>query len=201
MVDEISEIMRRLDEIQERIESLEENSHVISEERIEVAGEGELGGEVEEEKNDGTITRKLVPVCDYCGKQMDVKQRFSICRKCSKKLCVRCAIEFRNQVICKKELDAAFGISRDDFKVLLMVGNGISGEGDMHTISGIPRGGLKHIVDGLKKRDYIEISWLGRKAMTASGREAFGCYSQILGGTADMRLLDREIARHVLSRK
>lgn len=200
MVDAFSEILRRLDEMQARIESLEDDSHVISEERTEVADEGELGGEVMEERDDATITRKKVPVCDYCGKQMDEKQQFSICRKCDKKLCPRCAIEFRNQVVCKKELDSAFGISSEDFEVVLMVINGISNEGDMHAISGISKGDLKHIIDGLKKRDYIECSWLGHKTVTASGREALGCYSQILGGTAHMRLLDREIARHVLSK-
>lgn len=201
MADAFSEILRRLDEMQTRIESLEGDSHVISEERTEVADEGELGGEVMEERNDATITRKMVPVCDYCGKQMDEKQQFSICRKCEKKLCSKCSIEFRNQVVCKKDLDAAFGISREDFKTLLMVGNGISSDGDMHAVSGISKAELKRIIERLKGRDYIEVSWLGHKAMTASGREAFGCYSQILGGTADMRLLDREIVRYVLSRK
>lgn len=191
------QIVRRLEDMQKRLELLEGNSHIISEERTEVAAEGELENEITETRNNTAIMRHRIPICDYCGRQID---SFSKCQRCGKKLCVKCSLDFRNQVICKQDLQKIFPLSRDAFKVLLVIGNGITNDGHIHKLTGIPKKNLHDMLQYLKGAGYADSSIFGGKMLTEMGREALGCYCQILGDSVDMKSLDEAIMRHVLAK-
>lgn len=198
MASELDEVLKKLETLEDRINNIENNSQVVSEDRIEVEEKGRLGSEVVENRNDSVITTKRVPVCDFCGKEI---KSFSICQKCEKKLCDKCSIEFRNQIICKQELQSIFPLSRQAFKVLLLVANNISDENNMNRLSGIPKKDLKEILGYLKGAGYMEFSaFFTRKSLTEMGKEALSSYGQILGGIGDMAQLDKEIARYMLGK-
>lgn len=195
---EFEEIAKKLEGIEDRLQNLESNKNVIEEERTEIASEGELESEETSLNNDTVVTIRRVAICDYCTKKKDI---FAICKKCKKKLCDKCAVDLRNQVLCPDDLRTILPLSRPAFKVLLLVANDIQGEADMHTLSGIPRKDIKEILTYLKSAGYVESSVIfNRKSPSDMGREAITAYGQIFGGMGEMAQLDRMIERYVLGR-
>jgi len=190
-------ILEKLGEIElrlQRLESISPNNEIITEERTELAEEGELDSERVSRVNDSVVTTKRITMCDYCFGKID---DLSMCKKCGKKLCNNCSIDFRNEIICLQDLREIHPISRQVFKVILMIGNGITGEHDMNKVSGIPRDDMKGIIDFLKESGYVTTSFLGGKRLTDLGTEAFYAHSQVLGGKDDMKDLDGRIEEYV----
>lgn len=197
MTSDTDRILEKLGEIELRLQRLEDmpiSNEIITEERTEVAGEGELDSERVSRVNDSVVTTKRITMCDYCFGKID---QLSLCKKCGKKLCENCAIDFRNEIICLQDLRETHPISRQVFKVILMIANGITGERDMNEVSGIPMDEMKGIVDFLRDSGYVTTSFLGGKRLTDLGTEAFYAHSQVLGGKDDMKDLDGRIEEYV----
>ena len=197
MTSDTDRILEKLGEIElrlQRLESIPTNNEIITEERTELAEEGDLDSEQVSRVNDSVVTTKRITMCDYCFGKID---ELSMCKKCGKKLCNNCSIDFRNEIICLQDLREIHPISRQVFKVILMIGNGITSEHNMNEVSGIPRDEMRGIVDFLKESGYITTSFLGGKRLTDLGTEAFYAHSQVLGGKDDMKDLDGRIEEYV----
>lgn len=197
MTSDIERILEKLGDIElrlQKMESIQTDGQVMNEDRIEIAKEGELESETMSKVNESVVTTKRIAMCDYCFGKID---QLSICKKCGKKLCEGCSIEFRNETICLQDLREVHPISRQSFKAILMVANGITGECDMSKLSGIPTDELKGIIDMLRDSGYLTTSFLGGKRLTDIGMEAFYAHSQVLGGKDDMKDLDIRIEEHV----
>lgn len=197
MTSDIERILEKLEDIElrlQRLESIQSDGQVMSEDRTEIAKEGDLESETMTKVNDSMVTTKRIAMCDYCFGKID---QMSMCKKCGKKLCENCSIDFRNENICLQDLREIHQISRQAFKVILMVANGITGERDMCKVSGIPTDEVKGIVDMLRDSGYLSTSFLGGKRLTDTGMEAFYAHSQVLGGKDDMKDLDIRIKDYV----
>ncbi|MDE1764937.1 MAG: hypothetical protein KGI27_01550 [Thaumarchaeota archaeon] len=191
-----SDVLRKLGEIENRLSNLENGKSekkIVKEDRTEIAEEGKLESS-EMSKENGMVKVKRVPVCDHCGHQLSA---FSICKRCSKKLDEKCSIEFRKQVICPDCLRGIYPLSRQGFKIMLIVANSITNQGDITRISGIPKNDVKEIVQFLIGSGYLESHMIRGHRLSERGREALFAYSQLWGGTGDMQHLDGEIKRFV----
>lgn len=197
MTDE--ELLRKLGEIEKRLSNLENGKSekkIIKEERTEIADEGRLESS-EMSKENGVVKVKRVPVCDHCGQELG---KFSICKKCNRKLDERCSIDFRKQIICPDCLRGVYPLSRPGFKVLLCHANDIRNHGDIHRVTGIPKKDVKDIIQFLAGSNYLESHIVQGHSVSERGREALSAYSQLWGETGDMQQLDEEIKRFVRER-
>jgi hypothetical protein len=197
MTSETERILEKLGDMElrlQRLESIQSDGQVMSEDRTEIAKEGELESETMTKVNESMVTTKRIAMCDYCFGKID---QLSICKKCGKKLCENCSIDFRNENICLQDLREIHPISRQSFKIILMIANGITGEHDMSRVSGVPTDELKGIIDVLRDSGYLATSFFGGKRLTDTGMEAFYAHSQVLGGKDDMKDLDIRIEEYV----
>lgn len=199
---ELDEILQRLHEIEERLSDLENKKNVVGEDRMEIADDRELESEETAERGEATITTRKIPVCDICGKKLDDDlKELAVCKSCRRKLCKRCSIELRGQIVCINDLNRRLPLTRPAFKVLLLIANEIDRIGDIHRLSGIPVKTAKGIVSWLKGLGYIETSFiLGTKRATDLGREAICAWAQVWRGSGDMSYLDREMVRFLLGK-
>lgn len=194
------EILRKLESIESRLSKLEtgtSDKKIISEERTEIAEEGRLESKELSKENSGVVKTTRISVCDSCGHNLQRDDDFFICKTCGKKLDEDCAIDFRNQTICPDDLRGVYPLSRPGFKVLLIVANNISDEGNVHRISGIPKKDVKEIIQFLLGSGYVESSLIYGRKTSERGREALSAYAQLWGGRGDMQQLDEEIKRFV----
>ena len=197
------EILRKLDEIESRLSGLESGNgskKIMIEERTEISEEGNLESSEMAKENSKIVKTKRILVCDYCGKQITAIS--SICKKCGKKLCEKCSIDFRRQVICPQDLRSVYPLSRTAFKVLLMVANGITSTGLIHRISGISGKEAKDIIRYLWNAGFVEKSIFSGLKISETGLEAISAYGQLFGreDAADMRQLDEGVKRYVIQR-
>lgn len=176
-----------------------DDEKVIDEERIEIAEEGELeSNSIAQSDSDGkTIERKRIMVCDYCLRKLE---SFSLCFKCRKKLCEKCSVSFRNKIICPQDLRGIFPLSRESFKVLLLIANSIEDVGSIHKITKIPKKEVKEKIRFLLEAGFVDRHHFWGCCVSDTGLEAIHAYSQVFGGMGDMAQLDEEIKRFVLQK-
>jgi len=179
---------------------LSDDEKIIDEERIEIAGEGELESTTtsRNEKDGYSVETKRVPICDYCLKKLG--DDFSLCFKCRKKLCERCSVDFRNKIICPQDLRSIFPLSRESFKILLLIANSIENVGAINKITKIQKKEVREKLRFLLEAEYVDRHHFWGFCVTESGLEAIHAYSQVFGGAGDMIQLDEEIKRFVLQK-
>lgn len=197
-----SETLKKLDEMESRLDRLENSTapdkKVIIEERTEIAGEGEFEGSDTSKKDQSIIKTKRIALCDHCNDQLG--NDFAVCHKDGKKLCKKCSVVFRNRINCPQCIRGMYPLSRHSFKVLLLIANSICNVNDVHTISHVPKKEIKDSVQFLLEGGYIEkAGFFGYKA-TEMGFEALSVYAQLYGGTGDMQELDEELKGFVSER-
>jgi hypothetical protein len=176
-----------------------DDEKVIDEERIEIAEEGELeSNSIAQSDSDGkTVERKRIMVCDYCLRKLE---SFSLCFKCRKKLCEKCSINFRNKIICPQDLRGIFPLSRESFKVLLLVANSIENVSAINKIAKIQKKEVREKLRFLLEAGFVDRHHFWGFCISESGLEALHAYSQVFGGTGDMVQLDEEMKRYVLQK-
>lgn len=197
MTSEIDDILNDIENIKTRITKIK-SEQTISEEKIEIAKEGKFESTVLSAKNDSTIEIRTIEICDYCHKKLETKnQNFGVCSKCSKKLCEKCFIEFRSQVICPDDLRRVYPLSREQFQVMLLVVNSIDKPKDISKITCISKNNVKNILSFMQASDYLARSGFWGSCMTSAGMEAFYAYSQFYGNENEMVRVTQELAKFV----
>ena len=177
-----------------------DDEKIIDEERIEIADEGELEStKISQSEHDGrNVETRRITMCDYCLKKLG--DDFSLCFKCRKKLCKRCSIDFRNRIICPQDLRSIYPLSRESFKVLLLIANSIDNDGVIHKITRIPKKEVMEKLRFLEEAGYVDRHGFWGYCISETGLEAIHAYAQIFGGAGDMVQLDEEIKRFVLQK-
>ena len=171
----------------------EKPTRVISEERHELAKEGEFGTTVLTNNEEGTLETKTITICDSCFRKLDIdKEEFSVCKKCKHKLCNRCSIEFQGEIICKDDLQEIRPMSREQFKVFLMVTKGIEKSKTIWQATGIPRKKVIEVFRSLVDAEYLDKHGFFGYCETSLGLETFYAYKQRYRGDTEIVLLDVE---------
>ena len=196
----MSEFLRLLEDLKERISRVErrlsnlESGRIIFDERKVVGNQGEIEGKRYIELPGGGIAKEIsVPVCDFCGKKLD---SFYICVECGKKVCDECAIRHRNRNLCVECLKRELPLEKREYKVLVAVANGITCVRKISRVTRIGKKGIKLIVEGLRKRGFIEkegFFLFSNLYTTDSGLEAISAYRQVYGMDDDVLQFDLEL--------
>lgn len=187
---EETEILRKLNEIEFRINQLE-TGRVILEERKIPANLGELEGKTYYQTASGGIQKEVrVGVCDLCGRNAD---HFNICVGCGRKLCEDCSIIYRNKVYCKDCLYGLLPLTKEEYKVLLAVSNGIKSLDDLTELTKMKRSEVKSCIKSLTEKEIIEDStflFFSDLKILDKGMEALAAYRQVYGRDEDVIQLE-----------
>jgi len=190
------EVIARLEEILSLLR--QDDKHVIMEERTEVEKEGSLGSNETAQESETIVRTNRVPVCDHCGRKLE--QQFSVCQKDRKKLCKKCSIAFRGKIICPTDLQSVLPLSRESFKVLVVLANNIDNIGYIEALTHVQKNTIRETMRYLNEAGYIEKSGLFRVRVSELGFEAISAFGQLYSEDADMKELDRGVMEFVRER-
>lgn len=120
-----------------------------------------------------------------------------ICMIDRKKMCPDCAISFNQQKICAGCLQTRHPISKQGYKILVVVANRIDRTGEIHEITKIPKKNIDSSMHLLRNSGYIARKGLTGHKVTDSGMNMIAAYRQVYGSDGDISTLDREMRKYI----
>lgn len=138
-----------------------------------------------------------ISICEICGRK-DL-QDHTKCEKHEFVLCDKCSITIGNRIFCLNEAREMIPISRDQFKILVAVGNEIVDADDIAKVTDIPFDKVPGLVQILLENNLL-IKNQEELIVSKNGEVAFKVYSQFFGDEEEMDKLDEEVIRFVSSR-
>lgn len=144
------------------------------------------------------MNESVVYSCDNCGKKDLVNYK-----KCDKHefiLCDKCSISNDNKILCPEDVREQLPISRDQFKILIVVVNNIVNEDTISEITKIPVQKVSKLIKILSDLEILNHSQATGLVLSVIGFLAIKLYSQFFGEENEMKELDEEIIKYVKSR-
>lgn len=192
---DLKRLLEKLGDIEKKID--QNQTRVMMEETTTIADEGEWGGKsyFQQAADGGIIKQIRIPVCDICGRR---SENFNSCTQCRKKICPDCSIMYLNRIFCLDCLQELLPLTKQEYKVLMMISCGIN---DSHLISSVTR--IKREEVGackqrLKVKGFIKVSgflFFTETEVLEKGIEALNVYSRVYGKEEDVLKFESELRR------
>lgn len=198
----LSQLNRRLTELENRLGRTEQERNVVIEERKVPDRVGQLGGRTFLTNQAGGIEKEIrVPVCDLCGRA--IQGGFYSCRACGRKLCTRCVVSYSGQTLCLECFRQTLPLTKRNFKTLAAVANGLETPAIISQLVQIKRDEAEQSLQELRGLELI-----GEKGLavfshiyaTDRGLEAIAAYSQVYGRDGDMIQFDQMLRNSLIER-
>jgi len=190
-------LTKKLTDLEERLRHLESEKVILDEKKV-ISEPKEIGGKVCFSLSNGGVKKRLyIPVCDLCGAKLD-EENFFICRGCGKKLCQNCAFNYNNAYFCSNCLQNVLPLTKQDYKVLVSIANGIDNFRKISEITKLRkedvRNSIKTLIDsGMVEKEGISI--FSKLCITDKGFEAIGIYRKVYGKDDDIIQFGNELRR------
>jgi hypothetical protein len=189
----------RLSTIENRLSQLESGRNVILNEQRVIERAGRLGGKTFLTSPTGGIEREIrIPICDVCGSR--INEAFIICQGCGRKLCINCAIAYQNTNLCVACLRNLIPLTKQTFKVLVCIANGIDSADAIAKITHIPKDDVRKCrnlltVLGLVLKKGVSI--FSKICISDNGLDAICAYRQVFGKNDDIIQFDIELRSYL----
>lgn len=143
------------------------------------------------------MNKKIAYICEICG-----KENLESHKKCDKHqflLCNKCTIIVDKKILCPEEIREMIPISRDQFKILLVIINEIKNKKDIENITKISSEKISKLIQILLDNEFL-IDDKNNLVVSHNGELAIRLYSQFFGDEKEMDELDEEVIKYVKSR-
>lgn len=156
----LSDLKKKLEELETRIGGLERGQNRIILEETTIPDEpGLLGGKTLASVS-GSIQKIIkIPVCDFCGRKLE--QDLTICKRCGRKVCARCVVNFNAESLCAHCAAEVFQLNKIDVKVLTCFVCGVNDESSISQITGLSRREIR-----LTKAKLMELEMIRKKGIS-----------------------------------
>ena len=201
---EAQEVYEALKRIADRLEHLEarlsrlESQRLVLEERRVASREGELEGKTYLSLPDGGLIKETrVPFCDVCGKQTE---KFNLCKGCGRKLCSSCSMLYKNRVYCPDCLNELLPLTKEEYKVLASLANGLKDLKKIAEISSIRIEEVRACLKSMLDKSLIEeegFLFFTDFTVLDKGLEALATYRQVYGNEEDVTSFEESLRRVV----
>ncbi|MBS3913042.1 MAG: hypothetical protein KG003_00940, partial [Bacteroidetes bacterium] len=187
MVEELARLRKTVNRLEQKL--FAEGKAIIEEEQ-KVAGIGNLGGKITANQN-GTIRKtSFVLVCDGCGYPLQTLP--AICPVDKRKVCIDCMVSIDQQDMCKGCLMRTRPLSKQSFKVLLLMSFRIDDRGIIRELTRMIRDDIQDSFGSLVESGYITRHGLSGFEITERGINIIVSYKNIYGKDEDVINLEKE---------
>ena len=203
ILQKLEEIVGRLNGLEERLNKLESSQSsqsfqpVLQESSIPESF-GLLGGRTILQSSAGLQKIVRIPCCDICGARLN--DEFKICDRCRRKLCKECSIIYENKVCCIECLKEIIPLTKEAYKVLLCIANGITNTKVLAELVKLRESDVEELLEGLVKLELVKKEGLfvfSNFKITHQGIVAICAYKQAYGKDEDVTLLCKEVREHL----